>query len=230
MAFDFSQIGPALPGMADGMMLTLKLLGMAVAGGVVLGTLLALARLSSQPVLSRLARYYVNIFRSIPLLLVISWFYLVVPMIISWITGNLEPVGAFTSCLVAFVMFEAAYFSEIVRAGIQSIAKGQINAAYALGMTYAQAMRLVILPQALKISIPSIVSTFIGLFKDTTLVAFVGLMDPLKGVTQIVRADINWKGIYWEPYIFAGAIFFIICFGMSRYSMYLERKLKTDHR
>jgi len=86
------------------------------------------------------------------------------------------------------------------------------------------------LPQALKVSIPAIVSTFIGLFKDTTLVAFVGLMDPLKGVTQIVRADINWKGIYWEPYIFVGTIFFLICFGMSRYSMYLERKLKTDHR
>jgi general L-amino acid transport system permease protein len=104
------------------------------------------------------------------------------------------------------------------------------EAADALGLDYWQAQRLIVMPQALKVSIPGIVSTFIGLFKDTTLVAFVGLMDPLKGVTTIVRADTAWKGIYWEPYIFVGAIFFAVCFGMSRYSMYLEQKLKTDHR
>ncbi|WP_230369833.1 ABC transporter permease subunit [Paludibacterium denitrificans] len=164
-----------------------------------LGTLLALARLSSQPVLSRLARYYVNIFRSIPLLLVISWFYLVVPMIISWITGNLEPVGAFTSCLVAFVMFEAAYFSEIVRAGIQSIAKGQINAAYALGMTYAQAMRLVILPQAFRKMMPLLLQQSIILFQDTSLVYAVGLMDFLN--TARSKGDII--GLPHEFLIFA---------------------------
>ena len=108
--------------------------------------------------------------------------------------------------------------------------KGQYEAADALGLDYWQAQRLIIMPQALKVSIPGIVNTFIGLFKDTTLVSFVGLLDPLRGVTNIVRADINWKGIYWEPYVFVGAIFFLICFGMSRYSMYLERKLKRDHR
>ncbi|HJV06077.1 MAG TPA: ABC transporter permease subunit [Chromobacteriaceae bacterium] len=221
MAFDFSQIGPALPGMADGMMLTLKLLGMAVAGGVVLGTLLALARLSSQPVLSRLARYYVNIFRSIPLLLVISWFYLVVPMIISWITGNLEPVGAFTSCLVAFVMFEAAYFSEIVRAGIQSIAKGQINAAYALGMTYAQAMRLVILPQAFRKMMPLLLQQSIILFQDTSLVYAVGLMDFLN--TARSKGDII--GLPHEFLIFAGAVYFVISFGASIAVKRLQKRL-----
>lgn len=221
MAFDFSQIGPALPGMADGMMLTLKLLGMAVAGGVVLGTLLALARLSSQPVLSRLARYYVNIFRSIPLLLVISWFYLVVPMIISWITGDLEPVGAFTSCLVAFVMFEAAYFSEIVRAGIQSIAKGQINAAYALGMTYAQAMRLVILPQAFRKMMPLLLQQSIILFQDTSLVYAVGLMDFLN--TARSKGDII--GLPHEFLIFAGAVYFVISFGASIAVKRLQKRL-----
>ncbi|WP_043148228.1 ABC transporter permease subunit, partial [Pseudogulbenkiania ferrooxidans] len=126
---DFSQIVPALPGLSQGMLLTLKML----AGGVLLGILLALARLSSNKVLSGFATAYIYYFRSIPLLLVISWFYLAVPMLLNWITGNLEPVGAFTSCLVAFVMFEAAYFAEIVRAGIQAIPKGQAGAAYALG-------------------------------------------------------------------------------------------------
>ena len=132
--------------------------------------------------------------------------------------------------IILVTFFAAAYLAEVIRGGLAALPRGQYEAADALGLDYWRAQRLIILPQALKISIPSIVSTFIGLFKDTTLVAFVGLMDPLKGVTQIVRADINWKGIYWEPYIFVGVIFFLICFGMSRYSMYLERKLKTDHR
>jgi general L-amino acid transport system permease protein len=127
-------------------------------------------------------------------------------------------------------LFAAAYMAEVIRGGLAALPKGQYEAADALGLDYWKAQRLIVLPQALKISIPGIVSTFIGLFKDTTLVAFVGLMDPLKGITTIVRADINWKGIYWEPYIFVGAIFFVICFGMSRYSMYLEQKLKRDHR
>jgi general L-amino acid transport system permease protein len=132
--------------------------------------------------------------------------------------------------IILVTLFAAAYLAEVIRGGLAALPRGQYEAADALGLDYWRAQRLIILPQALKISIPAIVSTFIGLFKDTTLVAFVGLMDPLKGVTQIVRADIDWKGIYWEPYIFVGAIFFVICFGMSGYSMYLERKLKTDHR
>jgi general L-amino acid transport system permease protein len=127
-------------------------------------------------------------------------------------------------------LFSAAYNAEVIRGGLAALPKGQYEAADALGLDYWQAQRLIIMPQALKVSIPGIVNTFIGLFKDTTLVSFVGLMDPLRGVTNIVRADINWKGIYWEPYIFVGAVFFIACYGMSRYALYLERKLKTDHR
>ena len=91
-------------------------------------------------------------------------------------------------------------------------------------------MRLIILPQALKISIPGIVGTFIGMFKDTTLVTFVGLFDPLKQMADTIRATFAWKGAYWEPYVFTGAIFFILCFSMSRYSMYLEQRLKREHR
>ncbi len=132
--------------------------------------------------------------------------------------------------IILVSLFASAYIAEVIRGGLAALPKGQSEAADALGLDYWQAQRLIIMPQALKVSIPGIVSSFIGLFKDTTLVAFVGLMDPLKGVTTIVRADVAWKGIYWEPYIFVGVIFFAVCFGMSRYSMYLERKLKTDHR
>ncbi|WP_199103649.1 ABC transporter permease subunit [Aquitalea sp. ASV11] len=221
MALDFSQIIPALPGLADGMALTLKLLLMAVGGGVVLGTLLALARLSDNLLLSRLAKWYVNYFRSIPLLLVISWFYLVVPMVLSWITGDLTPVGAFTSCLVAFVMFEAAYFSEIVRAGIQSISRGQINAAYALGMTYSQAMRLVILPQAFRKMMPLLLQQSIILFQDTSLVYAVGLMDFLN--TARSKGDI--VGLPHEFLLFAGAVYFVISFGASQCVKRLQKRL-----
>ena len=105
---------------------------------------------------------------------------------------------------------------------------GQYEAADALGLNYWKAQRLIIMPQALKISIPGIVNTFIGLFKDTTLVIFIGLLDPL-GLTNSIRADVNWNGIYWELFLFVGVMFFIVCFSMSRYSMYLERRLKTDH-
>ncbi|BBF87596.1 glutamate aspartate transport system permease protein GltK [Aquitalea magnusonii] len=221
MALDFSQIIPALPGLADGMALTLKLLLLAVGGGVVLGTLLALARLSDNLLLSRLAKWYVNYFRSIPLLLVISWFYLVVPMVLSWITGDLTPVGAFTSCLVAFVMFEAAYFSEIVRAGIQSISRGQINAAYALGMTYSQAMRLVILPQAFRKMMPLLLQQSIILFQDTSLVYAVGLMDFLN--TARSKGDI--VGLPHEFLLFAGAVYFVISFGASQCVKRLQKRL-----
>ena len=120
--------------------------------------------------------------------------------------------------------------AEVIRGGLAALPKGQYEAADALGLDYWKAQRLIVLPQALKISIPGIVSTFIGLFKDTTLVVFVGLLDPLKGITDAVRASPDWKGIYWEPYIFVGAIFFIFNFSMSRYSMYLERRLARDHR
>ena len=103
-------------------------------------------------------------------------------------------------------------------------------AAGALGLNYWKMQRLIILPQALKVSIPGIVGTFIGVFKDTTLVTFVGLFDPLMRMADTIRATFAWKGAYWEPYIFTGTIFFILCFAMSRYAMYLERRLKTDHR
>ncbi|MGL6071376.1 amino acid ABC transporter permease [Craterilacuibacter sp.] len=218
---DFSQIIPALPDLMDGMWLTLKLMLMAVVGGVALGTVLALLRLSSNPLLSGLAKAYVNVFRSVPLLLVIIWFYLAVPMLLNWITGDFVSIGAFTSCLVAFMMFEAAYYCEIVRAGIQSIAKGQANAAYALGMTYSQAMRLVILPQAFRKMMPLLLQQSIILFQDTSLVYAVGLMDFLSSARS--RGDI--LGMPHEFLLFAGAVYFVVSFAASRGVKHLQKRL-----
>ncbi|WP_414600349.1 ABC transporter permease subunit [Chromobacterium vaccinii] len=218
---DFSQIVPALPGLSQGMLLTLKMLAGGVIGGVLLGILLALARLSSSKVLSGFATGYIYYFRSIPLLLVISWFYLAVPMLLNWITGNLEPVGAFTSCLAAFVMFEAAYFAEIVRAGIQAIPKGQAGAAYALGMRYHQVMGLIVLPQALRKMLPLLLQQSIILFQDTSLVYAVGLMDFLN--TARSKGDI--VGLPHEFLIFAGMVYFLISFGASRLVKRLQQRL-----
>lgn len=208
---DFSAILPALPGLQDGLLMTLQLTGLGVLGGVVLGTLLALMRMSHNRLLSRLAGLYVSYFRSIPLLLVITWFYLAVPFLLRWITGNDTPVGAFASCLVAFVMFEAAYFCEIVRAGIQAIPKGQMGAAQALGMTYGQCMRLIILPQAFRKMTPLLLQQSIILFQDTSLVYTVGLMDFLNAARS--RGDII--GQPHEFLIFAGLVYFIVSFSAS---------------
>ncbi|MDL5601085.1 amino acid ABC transporter permease [Bacillus subtilis] len=218
---DFSAIIPALPGLADGLLMTLQLMVLGVLGGVALGTVLALMRLSHNPLLSKIAGLYVNYFRSIPLLLVITWFYFAVPFILRWITGEDTPVGAFTSCLVAFMMFEAAYFCEIVRAGIQAIPKGQMGAAQALGMTYGQCMRLIILPQAFRKMTPLLLQQSIILFQDTSLVYTVGLMDFLNAARS--RGDII--GQPHEFLIFAGLVYFSISFIASQLVKLLQKRL-----
>ena len=126
-------------------------------------------------------------------------------------------------------LFSAAYMAETIRGGLAALPRGQYEAADALGLDYWKSMRLIIMPQALKISIPDIVDNFISLFKDTTLVAIIGLLDPI-GLVTAIRADTNWNGIVWELYGFVALIFFLCCYGMSLYSKYLERKLRTDHR
>ena len=218
---DFSAILPALPGLWDGMLMTLQLMVMGVLGGVVLGTLLALMRLSHNRLLAKAAATYVNYFRSIPLLLVITWFYFAVPFMLRWITGEDTPVGAFSSCLVAFIMFEAAYFCEIVRAGIQAIPKGQMGAAQALGMSYPQCMRLIILPQAFRKMTPLLLQQSIILFQDTSLVYTVGLMDFLNASRS--RGDII--GQAHEFLIFAGLVYFTISFAASLLVKHLQRRL-----
>ncbi|MCO3501445.1 amino acid ABC transporter permease [Pseudomonas aeruginosa] len=218
---DFSGIVPALPSLWEGMLMTLKLMVLGVLGGVALGTVLALMRLSHSKLLSNIAGFYVSYFRSIPLLLVITWFYFAVPFILRWITGEDTPVGAFTSCLVAFMMFEAAYYCEIVRAGIQAIPKGQMGAAQALGMTYGQTMRLVILPQAFRKMTPLLLQQSIILFQDTSLVYTVGLMDFLNSARS--RGDIIGQAN--EFLIFAGLVYFVVSFTASFAVKRLQKRL-----
>ncbi|MBH9391672.1 amino acid ABC transporter permease [Pseudomonas aeruginosa] len=218
---DFSGIVPALPSLWEGMLMTLKLMVLGVLGGVALGTVLALMRLSHSKLLSNIAGFYVHYFRSIPLLLVITWFYFAVPFILRWITGEDTPVGAFTSCLVAFMMFEAAYYCEIVRAGIQAIPKGQMGAAQALGMTYGQTMRLVILPQAFRKMPPLLLQQSIILFQDTSLVYTVGLMDFLNSARS--RGDIIGQAN--EFLIFAGLVYFVVSFTASFAVKRLQKRL-----
>ncbi|CAN7288053.1 ABC transporter permease subunit [Pseudomonas sp. B21-017] len=220
MEFDFSGIIPSLPGMWNGMVMTLQLMALGVSGGIILGTVLALMRLSHNKLLSNIAGAYVNYFRSIPLLLVITWFYLAVPFVLRWITGEDTPIGAFTSCIVAFMMFEAAYFCEIVRAGVQSIPKGQMSAAQAMGMTYGQMMRLIILPQAFRKMTPLLLQQSIILFQDTSLVYAVGLVDFLNAS----RASGDIIGRSNEFLIFAGLTYFIISFAASQLVKRLQKR------
>ncbi|ALI02556.1 glutamine ABC transporter permease GlnP [Pseudomonas sp. FW306-02-F02-AA] len=220
MDLDFSGVVQAVPGMWNGMVMTLQLTVLGVVGGIILGTLLALMRLSHSKLLSNIAGAYVNYFRSIPLLLVITWFYLAVPFVLRWITGEDTPIGAFTSCIVAFMMFEAAYFCEIVRAGVQSIPKGQMGAAKALGMGYGQMMRLIILPQAFRKMTPLLLQQSIILFQDTSLVYTVGLVDFLNAT----RASGDIIGRANEFLIIAGLVYFTISFAASRLVKRLQKR------
>lgn len=191
-----------------------------------IGILLALGRRSDMLLVRSLSIGLIEFVRGVPLITMLF----TASLLLQYFLPPNTNFDLILRVVILVTVFSAAYNAEVVRGGLAALPRGQYEAADALGLDYWQAQRLIIMPQALKVAIPGIVSNFIGLFKDTTLVNFVGLREPLIGVTAIVRADINWKGIYWEPYIFVGAIFFLACFGMSRYSMYLERKLKTDHR
>ena len=198
----------------------------AITASLPFGILLALGRQSGMLLVKTLSVGFIEFFRGVPLITVLFS----ANFLLLYFLPPRTNLDLILRVIIVVIIFASAYIAEVVRGGLAGLPRGQYEAADALGLDYWQAQRLIIMPQALKISIPGIVSSFIGLFKDTTLVALVGLMDPLQGVTKIVRADSAWKGIYWEPYLFVGAIFFIVCFSMSRYSMYLEGKLKTDHR
>ncbi|MFN3721804.1 MAG: amino acid ABC transporter permease [Paracoccaceae bacterium] len=197
-----------------------------IAFSLPLGVILALGRQSDMFIVNKFSVAFIEFIRGVPLITLLF----TASLLLNYFLPPGTDFDIILRVIIMVVLFAAAYIAEVVRGGLAALPRGQYEAADALGLDYWKAQRLIIMPQALKISIPGIVSTFIGLFKDTTLVVFVGLLDPLKGITDAVRASTDWKGIYWEPYIFVGAIFFLFCFGMSRYSMYLESKLKTDHR
>jgi len=220
--FDFSVIFSNLPYLFfDGMRFTLILTALATVGGVVLGTLIALMRLSGVPGLSHFAAGYTNLMRSLPFVLVIFWFYFLLPYVGQWVIGASRPiaVGAFMSALVTFTLFEAAYFSEIMRAGIQSIPRGQVSAGYALGLRYWQVMSYVVLPQAFRNMLPVLLTQTIILFQDTSLVYVLSITDFLGAASKIAQRD----GRLVEMYLFAAVVYFAISFALSQ----LVRRLQA---
>jgi general L-amino acid transport system permease protein len=219
-------LNPVSSDQFGGFLLAITIGVTAIAFSLPIGIILALGRQSDMLIVKSLCVGFIEFIRGVPLITLLF----TASLLLQYFLPPSTNFDIILRVIILVTLFSAAYLAEVIRGGLAALPRGQYEAADALGLDYWRAQRLIVLPQALKISIPSIVSTFIGLFKDTTLVSFVGLLDPLRGVTTIVRADINWKGIYWEPYIFVGAIFFVFCFGMSRYSMYLEQRLKTDHR
>ncbi len=212
--FDFGVIARSLGYLFwEGMTFTLLLTAVATCGGVVLGTLLSLMRLGKIPLLPALAEGYVMLMRSVPLVLVIFWFYFLVPYIAAWLIGASRPipVGAFASTLITFTLYEAAYFSEIMRAGIQSIRRDQVAAGYALGLTYPQVMGYIVLPQALRNMLPVLFTQTIVLFQDTSLVYVISLTDFLGAAAKIAQRD----GRLVEMYLFAAFVYFVISFTAS---------------
>ncbi len=224
--FDFDVIGSALLYLFQtGMTFTLTLTLLAAVMGLALGTVLAMMRLSRYRILSVPAGIYVNVMRSVPLLLVIFWFYFLVPYIAAWIVGSPTPlrVGAFNSAVVTFTLFEAAYFCEIMRAGIQSIARGQVSASMALGLNHWQGMRYVILPQAIRNMVPALLTRVIILFQDTSLVYVLSLTDFLGAASKIGQRD----GRLVELYLFVAVVYFVICFTASRLVKRLEKRVRV---
>jgi len=222
MDFDWAIILKNKQVLWDGMKLSLQLFGIALAGGIFFGTLLAMARLSSWRILSMPATGFVNLIRSIPFIMAIFWFYFLTPMMVQKLTGQQgEAVGPMTSAIVAFIMVESAYYSEIIRAGIQSIPRGQPWAAYALGMNYWQAMGNVVLPQAFRNMTPIMLTQAIILFQDTSLVYVVGLKDFLGAASKGGQLT----GRIVELYIFTAFVYFVICFGASWLVKRLNEKI-----
>ena len=208
--FDFGVILRALPFLWMGMQLTLLLTALAMAGGIVFGTVLAMARLWAPPPFPQLAAGYVNLLRAVPLILVVFWVYFLVPLAVG------RTVGAFPSALIAFTMFEAAYYSEIIRTGIQAVPRGQFAAAQATGLTYLMAMRFVVLPQAFRAMVPVLLTQGIILFQDTSLVYVVGLHDFLTAATVVAGRDNRVV----ELYSFVAIVYLVLCvtasFGVRR--------------
>ena len=207
----------------DGMTFTLTLTGLAMVGGIFFGTLLAMMRLSKFSLLSYASGGYVNLMRSLPLVLVIFWFFFLVPYIGAWIIGAKDPVkvGSFMSCLITFTMFEAAYYCEIMRAGIQSVARGQVWAGYALGLNYWLTMGRIVLPQAFRNMLPVLLTQTVILFQDTSLVYVISATDFLGAAAKVANRDYRLV----EMYTFVAVIYFLISFGLSIMVKHLQARI-----
>ena len=213
--FDFLNWNVVSGFILKGLFFSIQLTLIAMVGGIVIGTVLALMRLSGKKWLVLPAAAYVNTLRSIPLVMVILWFFLLIPLLIG------RPMGAELSAIITFTVFEAAYYSEIMRAGIQSVPKGQVYAGYAVGMTYAQCMKLVVLPQAFRNMLPVLLTQTIILFQDTSLVYAIGAYDLLKGF-EIAGKNFNRPV---ETYLVAALVYFVICFGLSALVRRLQARI-----
>jgi glutamate/aspartate transport system permease protein len=214
--FGFLNWGVVSSFVLKGFYFSLQLTVIAMIGGIALGTILALMRLSGKKWLVLPASAYVNTLRSIPLVMVILWFFLLIPLLIG------RPMGAELSAIITFTVFEAAYYSEIMRAGIQSVPKGQVYAGYAVGMTYAQCMKLIVLPQAFRNMLPVLLTQTIILFQDTSLVYAIGAYDLLKGF-EVAGKNFNRPV---ETYLVAAVVYFIICFSLSMLVRRLQQKIQ----
>ena len=222
--FDWGVIQRSIPYLfREGMTFTITLTLLAMTGGIIFGTLLAMMRLAKFAVLSLVAGAYVNLMRSIPLVLVIFWFYFLVPYIGAWVTGASQPVkvGAFLSAVVTFTMFEAAYYCEIMRAGIQSIARGQVWSGYALGLNYWQTMGYIVLPQAFRNMVPVLLTQSIILFQDTSLVYVISATDFLGAASKVANRDYRLV----EMYTFVAVVYFVISFSLSLVVKKLQAKI-----
>jgi glutamate/aspartate transport system permease protein len=222
--FDFEVIQRSLPYLfKEGMTFTLTLTAIAMTGGIFFGTLLAMMRLGPFKLASALAGGYVNLMRSIPLLLVIFWFYFLMPYIGAWVLREPNPikVGAFLSAAITFTLFEAAYYCEIMRAGIQSIPRGQVWSGYALGLNYWQTMGKVVLPQAFRNMLPVLLTQTIILFQDTSLVYVISATDFFGAATKIANRDYRLV----EMYSFVAVVYFVISYGLSTLVKYLQNRI-----
>ena len=207
----------------EGMTFTVTLTLLAMTGGIIFGTLLAMLRLSAFKPLSWIAGTYVNLMRSVPLVLVIFWFFFLVPYIGAWAIGAKEPVkvGAWMSSVITFTMFEAAYYAEIMRAGIQSVARGQVWAGYALGLNYWQTMGKIVLPQAFRNMLPVLLTQTIILFQDTSLVYVISATDFLGAASKVANRDYRLV----EMYTFVAVVYFVISYGLSTLVKHLQNRI-----
>jgi general L-amino acid transport system permease protein len=208
-----------------GFLLTLVIGVTGIAASLPIGILLALGRRSDMPIVRILCVVFIEFIRGVPLITLLF----VAHVMLNYFLPPGSSFDLLLRVLIMVTLFASGYIAEVVRGGLQAIPKGQTEASEALGLKYWQNMRLIVLPQALKISIPGIVNVFIALFKDTTLVIVIGLLDPL-GMGRAALSDSKWQGLSTEVYVFVAIFFFICCFSMSRYSLYLERKMHTGHQ
>jgi general L-amino acid transport system permease protein len=191
-----------------------------------LGIMLALGRQSKMPIIRNICVVFIEFIRGVPLITLLF----IANVVLAYFLPPGTTFDLILRVMIMITLFSSAYIAEVIRGGLAALPRGQYEAGDSLGLDYPQSMRLIILPQALKISIPGIVNIAVGLFKDTTLVSVISMFDLVGMIRGPVVESAAWKGIYWELFMFASVLFFIICYGISQYSQWLERRLATDHR